>query len=79
MAANCAQVKLSLDTHGLTDHHDLWWRMLKLAEVSRERTGLGARGEQRLPDIYPGRHQRRVRQGRDLTTGSAIRGRHCAA
>jgi hypothetical protein len=31
MAANCAQVKLSLDTHGLSDHHDLWWRMLMLA------------------------------------------------
>jgi hypothetical protein len=36
MAANCAQVGQSLVTHGLTDHHDLWWRMLKLAEVSED-------------------------------------------
>jgi len=34
MAANCAQVGQSLATHGLTDHHDLWWRMLMLAACS---------------------------------------------
>jgi len=36
MAANCAQVKQTLDTGGMHDKHDPWWHMLMLAACSED-------------------------------------------